>query len=387
MIDRINTDEKILENSAYVLKEIEQQPTIWMQTYELICSMKEELQEFLKDYEEVIFTGAGTSEFVGSTVYRSLCENGKKNVYAIGTTDLLSHPQLYFDPAKKTILVSCARSGNSPESVAVVELANQFLKNQVKHLILTCNPKGKLARYGKHENHALLVLMPKGTNDLSYAMTSSFTSMVLSGYLCFHLDSLDQQLSYVNWIVENGNTILTKYSRELKKIVHDRAFDRLIYLGSGNLKGLAQEAALKALELSAGKLCTMYDSPLGYRHGPSSFIKESFSALIVCLFSGDAYADAYTLDMLKEMKGYANEHNFFLVITPDTKADYAPFCDGVVKLEGTDIPECYLALPYILTAQLIAVYRSWLYGIGCDIPFGTYETTSPVKTIIHPKSS
>lgn len=387
MIDRMNTDEKILKNSAYVLREIEQQPTIWMQTYELIQSMKNELQEFLKDYDEVIFTGAGTSEFVGNTVYRSLCKNGNKNVYSIGTTDLLSHPQLYFDDTKKTVLVSCARSGNSPESVAVVELANQYLKNQVKHLILTCNPLGKLAQYGKQKEHALLVLMPEGTNDLSYAMTSSFTSMVLSGYLCFHLDSLDQQLPYVDWIVKNGNAVLNTYSSDLKKIVNERAFDRLIYLGSGNLKGLAQEAALKALELSAGKLCTMYDSPLGYRHGPASFVKERFSSLIVCLFAGDEYADAYTLDMLKEMRGYENEHNFFLVMAPDTKADYAPYCDGVVKLAGTNIPECYLALPYILAAQLIAVYRSWLYGIGCDIPFGTYETTSPVKTIIHPKSS
>lgn len=387
MIDRFNTDAKIIEDSAYVLREIEQQPAIWMQTYELIRSMKEELQEFLKDYEEVIFTGAGTSEFVGNTVYRSLCENGKKNVYSIGTTDLLSHPQLYFDKTKKTVLVSCARSGNSPESVAVVELANRFLEEQVKHLILTCNPKGKLAQYGKREERALLVLMPEGTNDLSYAMTSSFTSMVLSGYLCFHLNTLDQQLSYVDWIVKNGDKVLNEYSSDLKKIVKNRAFDRLVYLGSGNLKGLAQEASLKALELSAGKLSTMYDSPLGYRHGPSAFVKERFSALIVCLFTGDEYADAYTLDMLKEMKGYENEHNFFLVIAPDTKADYASYCDGAIKFEGTGIPECYLALPYILAAQLIAVYRSWLYGIGCDIPFGTYETTSPVKTIIHPKSS
>ena len=43
-----------------------------------------------------------------------------------------------------TLLVSFARSGDSPESVAAAELADQLLSD-VHHLVLTCNADGRLA--------------------------------------------------------------------------------------------------------------------------------------------------------------------------------------------------------------------------------------------------
>ena len=62
----------------------------------------------------------------------------------------------------------------------------------------------------------------------------------------------------------------------------DFDFHRIIYLGSGSLEGLAREAQLKILELTAGKIVTAFDSPLGFRHGPKSFVNEK--SLVLCLF-------------------------------------------------------------------------------------------------------
>ncbi|MCP6335832.1 sugar isomerase, partial [Klebsiella pneumoniae] len=47
---------------------------------------------------------------------------------------------------------------------------------------------------------------------------------------------------------------------------------RVIWLGSGMLQGIAHESALKLLELTAGKISASYESPLGFRHGPKSLV-------------------------------------------------------------------------------------------------------------------
>ena len=78
-------------------------------------------------------------------------------------------------------------------------------------------------------------------------------------------------------------------------------FDRIVYLGNIALKGVAQESALKMLELTAGKVATMYDSQLGFRHGPKSIINDT--PLTVAYLSDDAYRRQYELDLIKEMSG------------------------------------------------------------------------------------
>lgn len=41
--------------------------------------------------------------------------------------------------------------------------------------------------------------------------------------------------------------------------------DKVVFLGSGEFKGLAQELSLKVMELTAGKVVSKYDSTLGFR--------------------------------------------------------------------------------------------------------------------------
>ena len=50
----------------------------------------------------------------------------------------------------------------------------------------------------------------------------------------------------------------TRYD-EMLKVVDAFDFKRIVYLGSNVLKGTAQESALKMLELTAGKVVTMYE--------------------------------------------------------------------------------------------------------------------------------
>src|SRR5690606_18712074 len=79
-------------------------------------------------------------------------------------------------------------------------------------------------------------------------------------------------------------------------------FSRLVYLGSGVFEGLSRESALKLLELSAGKVATLYDTTLGFRHGPKSYINKDTN--IIVYLSNNPYTRKYDVDMLKELYAY-----------------------------------------------------------------------------------
>ena len=382
MIDTSGVALEIIKDSESVIREISQQPRIWREVWELVQQQESALQNFIQGHDVILFTGAGTSEFVGNSIYRSFYQR-KEQILSIGTTDLISHPYYYLDPDKKILLVSCARSGNSPESMASVELADQVCSH-IDHLFITCNPNGKLAQYAKNNDHTYLLLMPEGTNDASFAMTSSYTAMVLAALLIFGTETAETKKHSVEKMADAGNDILEEYGSKLRKLVKETAFERLVYLGGGTLKGVAQESALKALEVTAGKLSTMYESPLGYRHGPSSFVKTDDHNLIVMYFENDAYANRYAMDMLKEMKEYHKQNSCFIALCTHDEQALHEVCDTVIVIDGKDVPSAYLTLPYVMVAQMLAVYRSWDYGIGSDYPFGHDDSDVGIKTVIYP---
>ena len=122
------TKEDLQELGAEITtREIYQQPSVWKETARLYQERKAEIKAFLEkigqehDYIKVILTGAGTSAYVGDTLVPYLQEVHDErhwNFQSIATTDIVAHPQTYLKKGVPTVLVSFARSGNSPESVA-----------------------------------------------------------------------------------------------------------------------------------------------------------------------------------------------------------------------------------------------------------------------------
>ncbi len=84
----------------------------------------------------------------------------------------------------------------------------------------------------------------------------------------------------------------------LEELVRAR-YQRVVYLGSGALKGLAREAALKMLELTDGRVIAAADSPLGFRHGPKTILNGQ--SLVVVFLCNDPHARRYDLDLIAEL--------------------------------------------------------------------------------------
>jgi tagatose-6-phosphate ketose/aldose isomerase len=276
--------------------EIEGQPILWQEVYDLILSQQKDLQNFLlplfsNNDLRIILTGAGSSAFIGEAAQGIVQANTKRITQAIPTTDLITHPQLHFMKEVPTLLVSFARSGDSPESLAAVQLANEYC-DTVFHLVVTCNRGGNLV----HNNlsNAYGLVLPDRANDKGLAMTGSFTAMLLSMIVISKIEFPETLLPALRDLIREANELVGSHLPKIKAIA-EQPYERVVFLGSGPLLGVARECHLKLQELTDGKVVCKHDSFLGFRHGPRAVIQEG--ALIVYLFSHDEHVLLYERDL------------------------------------------------------------------------------------------
>ncbi|MGT2784592.1 SIS domain-containing protein [Streptococcus merionis] len=366
-------------------REIRQQPELWLETLDYYKANLERITAFLDKLPatklRVIFTGAGTSQYVGDTILPYLKRVGDEKHFdfqSVATTHLVSNPQDYFKSDEPTLLVSFARSGNSPESVASVELGQQIV-NDFYQITITCAPEGKLAQKASDDERNLLLMMPERSNDAGFAMTGSFTCMSLTAILVFDQTDLTSKEDYVKAIVKAGKSIIE--SEEKIQAYINRDFDRVIYLGSGALAGLAREVQLKILELTAGRIATAFDSSMGFRHGPKSFVNDK--SLVFVFVSNDSYTRQYDIDILNEL---ASDDIASLVcgvqINQNTTFNGNSF---TLDAELANIPDGYLALPYAIFGQTVALLTSIKVDNKPDTPSPSGTVNRVVKGVtIHP---
>ena len=211
-------------------------------------------------------------------------------------------------------------------------------------------------------------------------MTGSYSCITAPLALIFGQSSIGDKRAWVARAAKMGRDVVAR-EPQIKAWV-DRDFDRVTYLGSASLSGLAREGQLKILELCAGRIATSFDSSMGYRHGPKSFVDDR--TLVFDFVSNDPYTRQYDLDILNEIKG----------------DEIAMATVGVQQRTGSDfegenfsfdgdglLPEAYLALPYVMFAQTVAINASIKVGNTPDTPSPTGTVNRVVKGVtIHPFS-
>ncbi len=370
-------------SSVFTAGEIYQQPSTWKKTIQQIRENKNALKAFVdqilvqEDYD-VILCGAGTSEFVGNGLFSYLNKKTNFKCRSYGTTDIVAAPENYLSRSKPTLLISFGRSGNSPESIGAVDAADTVC-DHLYHLFITCNKNGALSKRAQEKKNCFAINLTDETHDQSFAMTSSFTNMYLACLLCFELDRLDELCAELEDVTSCAQKFIETDFNEAKKIVESYDFDRIVYLGSNALKGIAQESALKMLELTAGKVATMYDTPLGFRHGPKSIINDK--TLTVVYLSDDAYTFQYELDLIKEMSGQRKGNKIFAVSNTD-RSEVKELVDFYYSFNSDVHNNVLLGLDYIVVAQCIALFKSLSYGITPDNPCPSGEVNRVVKGVI-----
>jgi tagatose-6-phosphate ketose/aldose isomerase len=290
------------------------------------------------------------------------------------------------EPAVPTLLVSFARSGNSPESVAALTLAERAVP-ACHHLILTCNGEGDLYRQGQRARSAHTVLLPDETNDRGFAMTSSFTGMLLAACLAFDLLPRESPAALARWaahVLDAGLPLAANLARS--------GFERVVYIGSQEFKGLAREAALKMLELSDGNVVTLAETPLGFRHGPKTIINGR--TLVVMFLSNDPYARRYDMDLLRELRSDGIAARLVTLSAGNAAAAQAgesgqagesAQAEGIAVAGAAEASDLALCHPYAVFAQTLAFLQSLNLGLAPDTPNARGVVNRVVQGVsIHP---
>lgn len=382
------TEEQWKKSGAYwTSREIYQQPETWLKTFEQIRKEKDAISRFIQkvtsqpDYD-IILTGAGTSEYVGNSIFPFLATLNDHKVKSYGTTDIVACPEDYLSKTKPTLLISFGRSGNSPESVAAVEVANAVCEN-ICHLFVTCNHDGALSRFAEGKDNCYAINLTPETHDQAFAMTSSYTNMYLATVLSFLTDKLDEYEPVIRELAENVKKIHQEYFGCLEKLVDEFDFSRIVYLGSNCLKGVSQESGLKMCELTAGQVMTTFDSTMGFRHGPKSVVCPG--SLDVIYLSDDPYTRQYDLDIIRELSPERNG-NRIMAVSSYADPEVEKLVDYFVTFENKDrYDNVFLGLEYINIAQCIAMLKSISIGVKPDTPSPSGVVNRVVKgvTIYH----
>jgi D-galactosamine 6-phosphate deaminase/isomerase len=286
--------EKVERGLEHTPREIWQQPRTWSRTYELCHGLRAELNDVLRlagigrgntSSPTVYLIGAGTSDYTGRALAPLLRRRWSCEVWPIPSTTLLTEFEGFHRPGKEYLWVSFSRSGESPEGVALLEQALDRHR-EIRHLVITCNAQGPMAQLcARHADRAFALVLDDAVNDRGLAMTSSFTNMVLAGQCVGHLEDDDQFGEVVAQLSETGRRFLP-VAAETAAAITSLGLTRACFVGAGTLRAVADESALKVVELTGGKVTTVAETPLGLRHGPLSTVDGH--TLFVAFLSNEA---------------------------------------------------------------------------------------------------
>lgn len=355
----------------HTAEEIEHQPAIWRALAAALEAQQASIDAFLGDWlsqpgHRVVLTGAGSSAYIGEMVADTLNALWPADVRAIASTSLLTHPELYLKREQPTLLVSFARSGNSPESLATVELLRGCV-DQPRFLNITCNAEGELLSGSTGRTDTLNLLMPEGSCDRGFAMTSSLSTMLLAALAALGSGAWADRLARIRSLAGLAEFALQAWADPMRVLARSDV-QRIVYLGSGAQEALAKEAALKVLELTSGRVMAVANTPLGFRHGPKSMLDGT--SLVVVLRSRGATARRYERDLVRELRGDGIATQV-LTLGPEDAAEELPAFLPVPALpQGSEeLDDTWLTPLWLIAAQLLALNKSVALGLTPDNPF------------------
>lgn len=368
-------------------REIFQQPQTWIKTYQRCRAYLGDIDAMLHRAGAgngaaispmVYLVGAGTSDYIGRAVAPLLRRLWQCDAYAVPSTTLLTDFDDLHRPGREYLWISFSRSGDSPEGVALLERALGRQRN-IRHIVITCNAQGQMAQMcSRHPGQALAIVLDDAVNDRGLAMTSSFTNMLLAGQCIAHRDEFDRFGEAVAQMAGTGTQFLPAAS-EVAAAITTLGCARACFVGSGALRAVADESALKVVELSAGKVMTLAETPLGLRHGPMSSVDNN--TVFVAFLSSAAQRRGYELDLLREIDR-KRLGRVRATITVQSIDDVSSWTDYCLSLDcPANFPDHHRPVLDVMFGQLLGLFTSLRCGLKPDQPSPNGAITRVVQPI------
>jgi len=368
-------------------REIWQQPETWGTTFRVCAQGQKALQDALRRAgigrgstasPNVYLIGAGTSDYTGRALAPLLRRRWSCDVWPLPSTTLLTEFEEFYSSGKDYLWISFSRSGESPEGVALLERALHRYR-EIHHLVITCNQRGPMAQLcAQHPDRAQALVLDDAVNDRGLAMTSSYSNMLLAGQCIAHLDDLAEFGEVVSQMSDCGRQFLP-LAAEAAAEVTTLGCTRTCFVGSAALRAVADECALKVVELSAGKVTTLAETPLGLRHGPMSSVDSQ--TIFVGFLSSEARRRGYELDLFREIDR-KRLGRVRLAVTAGDGADVSRLADYVLPVTSKpDFPDLHRPILDVMLGQLLGLFTSMRCGLKPDQPSPNGAITRVVQPI------
>ena len=339
-----------MKNSELTYKEIYGQPVSFQAVNDTLDTIFKTLDEvFAEKYDEVIFTGGGTSLYLAQASAHAFSTCTGISAKGMCCSELCYFPETYVGNGKKVLVVPMTRKSYTTEVRMAIDKVRSY--PGVKSLAITCDPDS--SKYNDY-----MLLSPETPED-SVIMTRSFTSMIyLAVVMSYYVGGKKEKIEQLKDYAANAESFLKATDEMAKKIVAEHPECNLfITLGQGINYGIANECMNKMKEMSLSNSEAYYT--LEYRHGPMSLVDDK--TLIILLGNEDTVdGDA---KLLTQMKEYGAK---VLAIGNNASND---FTDVDYTL---DMPYGYDSLqnaPIIgFIGQLIGYYVAELKNLNADSP-------------------
>lgn len=333
-------------------RDIQAQPQIWKDLGNALDT--DALHDWISSLQvaEVWFCGAGSSSFIGDIFVGGIEGRGGPWYRSIPSTDLISRPRKFLT-GRRPLVVNLGRSGNSAESVGTLD-ALDALCPQAPWLNITCNPDGALASC-KTGARQRIVVLPETATQAPLVSISAFSMMLMTVLALF------DRPPDVHAMFEELSVDLTNLLPRFEQAAGAPP-SRAVFLGTGPMAFAAREAAQKVMQLTGGKIPTMWGSPLGFRHGANAFVTDDTA--ITVFTSTDQHAAMYQADAVSELRRHY----------PNARINTAgPAGDIDVTMPYGDLWSTPLA---VASAQVAGVVWGEALGVNIDDPLGGMNTLS-----------
>jgi tagatose-6-phosphate ketose/aldose isomerase len=360
---RSEADQKRL-GYFHTLREICQQPETWLRTCGQMVAATEIVKQVHVGIRSLTLTGSGSSQYAGECICLALQNDLNIQVASVGGGTLLTYGGQALPPERPGLVISLARSGDSPESRGAIELLLNT-EPQIQHVVLTCNENGSLTKAWREHAKVRVFTLPSETNDQSLVMTSSFTNLMLAARFMSMWNTPDEYAQLCKRASSIAEKLISGNFDVLAGIAKSK-FQRVVFLGTGPAFGAAREAALKMLEMTAGRVTTLCETYLGFRHGPMSYAQQD--TLIVAFLSSNSVLRAYEADLLQELDRKKLGLSKLIVGEKIPAAvlrngDVAIECPGLAELGDQDS-----ATIHVIVGQLLGFFRCLEEGLRPDSP-------------------
>lgn len=339
-----------MKNSELTYREMYGQPASFQAINDSLEDIYRVLdQVFAEKYDELIFTGCGTSLYLAQAAAHAFGSCTGISAKGMCCSELYYFPETYVGNGKKVLVLPITRKSYTTEVRMAIDKVRSY--EGVKTLAITCDPDSA-------EYNDFMILSPETAED-SVIMTRSFTSMVyLAVILAFYAGGCQEKIHAMKNYGKESEAFLKACDGMAKQIVGDHPeLNLFITLGQGINYGIANECMNKMKEMSLSNSEAYYT--LEYRHGPMSLVDDK--TMIILLGNEDTVDGDEKL--LREMKNYGA---VILAVGAQAAKRYEA-ADYTLELnDGYDSLQNGAMIGFI--GQTMGYYLAEKKGLNADMP-------------------